>query len=599
VTAGVYQGEFFANPWPDDYVRVTASGRGRGEVGYGPTLAEPLPPDRCNFCENENRGDDDGDGLCDEDFLDGYDNDGDGLIDEDFAANSQQMYASVYYDTVSWFNDYITNPEDHHHPLNLRVEQRSYAWSQRSVDDFIGIDFKVTNLDSSATIYNAYVGFMVDSDCGPTSFGQNIARDDWSDYIEFDTLYAATGAATDTLHISLAYMWDDPAGDDGDGARGILGVMFLGHKTDPQGDFAPSQVSIHTYRNWSGSGEDPENDGYRYSYLRGDSDQGRTIDGKTPKADDWRFLVSAGPFAEIPPDSSVDFQVAFVAGERNPEMTTYARDSEIEKRQFLGTLIDNAIQAQRVFNNCWRTSEPPPPPNMRLTPGDRHVVVEWDNYPETVGDPFTGIMDFAGYQVWRNEGWDRTSSQPNRQGWRLIADIPRQNLSEVSTGLNGIGKYRYVDRDVHNGFPYWYAISSYDTGEGQYDFMGRPQQMFGSFSQSFEIIYPRSVGHRTLDHVRVVPNPFHLSAEWDLAETEFEYSGARICFQNLPEECTIRIYTLAGDLVEVLDHHALQEPSETCWNLITRNDQEMVSGIYLYHVDSPAGTKVGKFAVIR
>jgi len=376
-------------------------------------------------------------------------------------------------------------------------------------------------------------------------------------------------------------------------------VMFLGHKTDPQGDFAPSQVSIHTYRNWSGSGEDPENDGYRYSYLRGDSDQGRTIDGKTPKADDWRFLVSAGPFAEIPPDSSVDFQVAFVAGERNPEMTGYARNDEVEKRRFLGTLIDNAIQAQRVFNNCWRTSEPPPPPNMRVTAGDRHVVIEWDDYPETVGDPFTGIMDFGGYQVWKNVGWDRTSPQPSPPQWILVVDIPREDLSRASTGRSGVGKYRYVDRDIHNGFPYWYSVSSYDTGEGQYDFLGRRLPMYGSYSQSFELVYPRSESHRTLEHVRVVPNPFRVDAEWDLAETEFEYSGRRVCWINLPEEATIRIYTLTGDLVQTLDHRAETAPSETCWNLITRNTQEMVSGLYLYHIESPVGTKVGKFAVIR
>lgn len=594
VTAAVYQGEFFANPLPEDIIREYASGLPGGSVGYGPLL-----PD-CDFCR-EGEGDDDEDGLCDEDFPDGYDNDGDGMIDEDFAAHSQQMYASVYYDTVSWFNEYIPNPEDHHHPLDLRVEQRSYAWSQPSVANFVGIDYRVTNIDSARTIYDAYVGFMVDSDCGPSSFGSNIARDDWSDYIDFDTLYTAPGAPSESLHISLAFMWDDPAGDDGGDARGILGVMFLGHKTDDRGEVAPRKVEIHAYRNWSGSGEDPENDGYRYNYLKGDSHQNQTIDFKVPKADDWRFLVSAGPFAEIAPESSVTFQVAFVAGQRDPDMQNYARDNDAEKRQFLGTLIDNSIQAQRVFNNCWGTSEPPPPPNIRLTPGDKYVVIEWDNYPETVGDPFTGIMDFGGYHVWKNEGWDRTSSQPRPEGWRLIADIRKENLSTVGTGLHGVGRYRYVDRDVHNGFPYWYAVSSYDTGEGQPHptIEGRTVPMFGSYSQSFQLIYPRSGSHRTLDRIRVVPNPFRVAAEWDLAETEFEYSGKRVCFQNLPDRATIRIYTLSGDLVEVLEHHGIGGESETCWNLITRNDQEMVSGIYLYHVDSPIGTKVGKLAVIR
>ncbi|MCK4546662.1 MAG: hypothetical protein KAW17_04385 [Candidatus Eisenbacteria sp.] len=588
VTAAVYQGEFLANPLPQDYIRGYAEGMPGGTPREGD-------------CEI---GDDDGDGFCDEDFLDGYDNDGDGMIDEDFAAYSQQMFTSVYYDTVNWFNEFITNPEDHHYPLNLRIEQASYAWSQPSVDDFVGIDFKVTNIDTGRTIFNAYVGFMVDADCGPTSFGSNIARDDWSDYIEFDTLYTALGADPESLHISLAYMWDDPnpGSDDGGNARGILGVMFLGHKIDPQGEFAPSRVEIHAYRNWSGSGEDPENDGYRYSYLMGNSHQTTTIDGKVPKADDWRFLVSAGPFAEIPSDSSVTFQVAFVAGQRDPTMTGYPRNDESQKRQFLGTLIDNAIQAQRVYGDSephWRTSAPPPPPNIRVVPGDGYVAIEWDNYPETAGDPFTGIMDFGGYQVWKNVGWDRTSPQPATHQWSMMIDISRNDLSRVATGRLGIGQYRYVDRDIHNGFPYWYAVSSYDTGEGQYDFLGRALPMYGSYSQSAQLVYPHSGSFRTLENVRVVPNPFRVNAGWDLAETDFEYSGRRVCWQNLPETATIRIYTLAGDLVQTLHHNAPEANSETCWNLITRNDQLMVSGIYLYHIESPVGTKVGKFAVIR
>ncbi len=586
VTAGVYQGEFFANASPLDYIRESTEGRSGGAPGNS----------ECT------EGDDDDDGLCDEDFLDGFDNDGDGLIDEDYAAFSQQMFASVYYDSVSWFNEFITNPEDHHRPLGLRVEQSSYAWSQPSVDDFVGIDFKVTNIDTTRTMFNAYVGFMVDADCGPISFGANIARDDWSDYVEFDTVYTALGSDPESLHISMAYMWDDPGGDDGDNARGILGVMFLGHKTDPMGQFAPAQVGIHAYRNWSGSGEDPENDGYRYGYLMGNSHIGSTIDTRVPKADDWRFLVSAGPFAEVPPESSVVFQVAFVAGQRHPTMTTYARNDPVEKRAFLGTLIENAIQAQRVYGKNephWRTSAPPPPPNMRVVPSDGCVALEWDDYPESMGDPFTGILDFGGYQVWKNVGWDRTSPQPAPHQWMLMADISRDQLVGVDTGLHGIGKYRLVDRDVHNGFPYWYAVSSYDTGEGQFDFRGRPVRMYGNYSQSYELVYPHSVSHRTLDRVCVVPNPFRVNAAWDLDETDFEYSGRRICWMNLPERATIRIYSLTGDLVQTLEHDASLSTMETCWNLITRNNQEMVSGIYLYHVESPVGTKIGKFAVIR
>lgn len=584
VTAAVYQGEFFPSPDARDHIREYHQGvRGGSPMAVG---------------EEYVLGDDDDDGLYDEDFPDGYDNDGDGLIDEDFAAYSQQMFACVYYDTTCFFNDGIPDPELRHTPLGLRVEQRSYAWSQPEVDDFIGVDYRVTNIDTARVIYNAYLGLMVDADCGPSRYLSMTGADDLSDYVEIDTVYAPPGAEPETLHISMAYMWDDPEGDDGGDADGIFGVMFLDHETDPFGVRAPSRVEIHAYRNWAGVWVLPKNDTDRYGCLRGYSHVIPTIDRKTSRPRDWRFLISAGPFAEIRPDSSVSLQVAFVVGERDPEMTNYGR-SDSEKRKFLGIFLENAIQAQRAFNRSWQTTMPPPPPNQRITSGDGLVVIEWDDFPETQADPFTGILDFAGYRIWKNVGWDRSSAHPNPDDWELFVELRKGELGAVSTGRYGVAKYRYVDRCVKNGFPYWYSVCSFDTGEGQPDALGNRVPMYGRYTQSFELVYPHSASHRTLDPVRVVPNPYRVRAEWDLQETRFEYSGNRICFQNLPEEATIRIYTLAGDLVKVLEHRGPAAEAEACWNLISRKDQKIVSGIYLYHLDSPIGTKIGKFAVIR
>jgi hypothetical protein len=35
------------------------------------------------------------------------------------------------------------------------------------------------------------------------------------------------------------------------------------------------------------------------------------------------------------------------------------------------------------------------------------------------------------------------------------------------------------------------------------------------------------------------------------------------------------------------------------WNLISRNGQRIVSGIYLYSVDTDLGKEVGRFVIIR
>jgi hypothetical protein len=117
-------------------------------------------------------------------------------------------------------------------------------------------------------------------------------------------------------------------------------------------------------------------------------------------------------------------------------------------------------------------------------------------------------------------------------------------------------------------------------------------------------VMPRTTPAQTLDDVYVVPNPYRGSAAWDLAETSFEPTGRRIKFFNLPERATIRIFTLAGDHVVTLEHDDRitdEDRGQTSWNLVSKNNQDTVSGVYLYHVtDGATGQeKVGKFVIIR
>ena len=41
------------------------------------------------------------------------------------------------------------------------------------------------------------------------------------------------------------------------------------------------------------------------------------------------------------------------------------------------------------------------------------------------------------------------------------------------------------------------------------------------------------------------------------------------------------------------------DDGQASWNLISRNGQEVVSGIYLFTVRGGAGTQQGKFVIIR
>jgi len=82
-------------------------------------------------------------------------------------------------------------------------------------------------------------------------------------------------------------------------------------------------------------------------------------------------------------------------------------------------------------------------------------------------------------------------------------------------------------------------------------------------------------------------------------------------FINLPRQCIIRIFTLAGDLVDIVPHNVsvdgnigwASEYSES-WDLNNRNRQQVVAGIYLFSVEdktpqNDGNIQVGKFVIIR
>lgn len=565
--------------------------------------------------------DDDQDGDIDEDPIDGINNDpwNDTRIDEDHAAISQQMYRCTYYDTSQARNQFYADPRNFHYPLSLKTTQESYQWVGRGWDDFIGIEFRVENI-GDVIISDAYVGFMVDSDIGNGRLTDDVYLDDLSNFIHQDTVLIVPGREDESLSVDIGYMRDAAGGDDGDDADGLFGVMFLGHTVDSTGVYAPERVEIHAYRSWSGGDEDPQNDRERYRYLRGENRIGnrwlQDIDPAEERADDYRMLVSAGPFAEIRPGEEVVFQSAFVVLDPGE----YDRNDPEQVRMHM---LGNAIAAQRIFNRGWTAASAPPPPHQQVIPGDHRVTIEWDDFSELTPDPLSGKYDFQGYQIWKATGWRREAEKPTEDQWFMMAEIDKSELSNYDTGAQGEGKYRYIDtKDVKNGFAYWYAVTAYDHGDSTAGVFAE----YGKYSQSSSLVYPRFNPTRSMDDavdvydldpatgevksrktrtdvkdVHVVPNPYKERAAWDEETSGLNATGRKVYFVNLPEEATITIYTLGGDLVQTIEHRYNLNPEEdfTYWNLVSRNNQEIVSGVYIYHIESPVGEKVGRFVVIR
>ena len=186
--------------------------------------------------------------------------------------------------------------------------------------------------------------------------------------------------------------------------------------------------------------------------------------------------------------------------------------------------------------------------------------------------------------------------------------------------------YLYTDKNVVDGLEYTYSVVAYDMGveppfEVTYADIGgghfemqvdtnysNPDQWanpdgYASIENSrgttvldrnFVQVYPGVLPTTDLSNVGVVPNPYRVNSGFK--ETEH---FRQIRFTNLPSQCTIKIFTLTGEKVSIIDHDN-EESGNAWWDMRTINNQEIAPGLYIFHVEAPQNDSyIGKFAVIR
>ncbi len=183
-----------------------------------------------------------------------------------------------------------------------------------------------------------------------------------------------------------------------------------------------------------------------------------------------------------------------------------------------------------------------------------------------------------------------------------------ESLARFNLGFEGgLQYYQFADRDVHNGMHYFYSITAYDhllvSG-----IPVRPNK-YGDPASNFQYTVPLSDAQEAEgyleEEVYVVPNPATAESmdPWKLEPNMDDPTGIKVEFRNLPAcRSTIRIYSLSGDLVETLYHDGSEGRGTQMWDLVSRNGQNVTSGVYLFAVepdDEKFNRTIGKFVVIR
>lgn len=106
-----------------------------------------------------------------------------------------------------------------------------------------------------------------------------------------------------------------------------------------------------------------------------------------------------------------------------------------------------------------------------------------------------------------------------------------------------------------------------------------------------------------LADVAVVPNPYlgYSIFEPRLSEATTGRGERVVRFINLPEQCTIRIFNVRGELIQTLHHDAVgSNNGSLSWDLRTKDGLDLAFGVYVYHVEAPGiGETVGKLAIVK
>jgi len=100
--------------------------------------------------------------------------------------------------------------------------------------------------------------------------------------------------------------------------------------------------------------------------------------------------------------------------------------------------------------------------------------------------------------------------------------------------------------------------------------------------------------------IRVVPNPYVVQSnqESPLTPGVFGRGQRKIDFINIPTGAKISIFTSRGDHIRTLNQDG-STSGTVSWDVKTKENLDVAYGVYFYVVESTAGQKTGKLAVIK
>ncbi len=483
-------------------------------------------------------------------------------------------------------------------PLGIKIWQKSYAWQGKMFEAILPIDYYFVNVGRT-TIRDVYLGWTADPDVGPVSDG-SYATNNYSGYLS-------------QTHTAFVH---NPA------SRGStpFGITIMGASKPLD--------SLNFVYQWYPGGSPITGDSLQYAWMSCEAFGGNCIqpDQSPLSLSDMRIFFFCGPFGDLAPQDTMVLNTAIVSGDGitagvNP-------------------MNENAKTAIRLFKTGYRQPAQPISPCLELTPGYKKVTLNWGRLalcqngrpgadPMSIWDdsnsvagsfppdhwrrvnPPTGHIRggriFEGYRLYRSED---PSGHPS--SFTLLKQFDLDDEFSYNTGLDSV----FVDSNLVRGKRYWYSVTSFgirdrtiitstpQPGVVRYDTLYTSESESPKESNALSVDLAFSVSDKS-GEVLVVPNPYRTDMDYTLENGGWEGRGRdwtennrKIKFIHLPKKCTIRVFTIAGDIVATLQH---EDPvrGELEWDLLSDGARAIASGVYIFSVESDLGQQIGKFVLIR
>jgi hypothetical protein len=475
------------------------------------------------------------------------------------------------------------------------IGQNPTGWGINELFDFRGDGLNpITPYFTDPTVpgvsYNIRANYSWHGKYPPFTLYDNIGGPIWTPYYDKSDTVGRLGAAqfvgTITLHA------DKSATDKNDDLTQPSTTSYEGSDegNTSNNDATNSDKNISEYAWITRGHRDP----------RHADKVGQTGDPANGTPGGWSSAVGYGPYT-LAPGQSVHIVMAEGAaglsreacieigrqyksgggGSPGPSIT-YSDGSRVSgtmaKNDWVYTSRDSLFvtfnRAIANYASGYAIPQPPyPPKNFTIISAGDRIGLSWETYG-------TGGAAIDGFQIYRALGrFDST--------YHLLKTlIPTERSYEDITAVRGLDYYYYI---VSVGKPA--------------DNPGTPGSLISPagalisnryYTQTYLAANLKRAPVAHMDSIRVVPNPYNISAGSNLLYSTQD----RIGFLNIPGVCTIKIYSELGELINTIDHH--DNSGDAYWNMTTSAKQIVVSGLYIAVFEMPNGERsMRKFVIIR